>query len=32
MEELGEALKEMKGIITPEEQYQITGRTRDPRD
>jgi hypothetical protein len=33
MEELGEGLKELKGIATlKEEQYQLTGPPRVPRD
>jgi hypothetical protein len=33
MEELGEGVKELKGIATPlEEQYQFTGSPRAPRD
>ena len=31
--ELGEELKELKGIVTPyKEQYQLTGPPRAPRD
>jgi hypothetical protein len=33
MEELGERLKELKGVVTPkEEQYQLTGPPRENRD
>jgi hypothetical protein len=33
MEKLGEELKELKGIATPEKkQYQLTGLYRAPRD
>jgi hypothetical protein len=33
MEELGKALRELKGIATPQgEQYQLTGPPRAPRD
>jgi hypothetical protein len=33
MEELGERLKKLKGIAMPyEEQYQLTGPPRAPRD
>jgi hypothetical protein len=34
MEELGEGLKELKGIATPleEQQYQLTGALRAPWD
>jgi hypothetical protein len=34
MEELEEGLKELKGITTPleEQQYQLTGPRRAPRD
>jgi hypothetical protein len=34
MEELGEGLKELKGTATPkeEQQYQLTGPIKSPRD
>jgi hypothetical protein len=34
VEELGEGMKELKGIASPyeEQQYQLTGNLRAPRD
>jgi hypothetical protein len=31
-EELGEGLKKVKGIAVPQEEYQLTGAPRAPRD